>query len=72
MKSEPRYWQNTTGSSFLKLTFCQTPDLDQDLSLGVDFVFPLEQEEEPPTKIYQKDVKHMSKIWHISLTHKIR
>ena len=26
--------------------FCQTPDLDQDLSLGVDFVFPLEQEEE--------------------------
>ena len=55
-----------------KLEFCQTPDLDQDLSLGVDFVFPLEQqqqqeeEEEPPTKIYRKDVKHMSKIWHIS------
>ena len=55
--------------------FCQTPDLDQDFSLGVDFVFPLEQqeeeeEEEPPTKIYRKDVKHMSKIWHISWTHK--
>ena len=57
---------------FMKNIFCQTPDLDQDLSLGVDFVFPLEQqeEEEPPTKIYRKDVKHMSKIWHISLTHK--
>ena len=26
--------------------FCQTPDQDQDLSLGVDFVFRLEQE--PP------------------------
>ena len=25
--------------------FFQTPDLDQDLSLGVDFVFPLEQQQ---------------------------
>ena len=58
-----------------KLIFCQTPDLDQDLSLGVDFVFPLEQQQqqqqqEPPTKIYRKDVKYRSEIWHISLTHK--
>ena len=52
--------------------YCQTPDLDQDLSLGVDFVFPLEQqeEEEPPTKIYWKDVKYRSEIWDIGLTHK--
>ena len=27
------------------LHFCQTPDLDQDLSLGVDFVLPLEQQQ---------------------------
>ena len=55
--------------------YCQTPDIDQDLSLGVDFVFPLEQQEEeeedePPTKIYRKDVKHKDEIRHISLTHK--
>ena len=29
------------------INYCQTPDLDQDLSLGVDFVFPLEQEPSP-------------------------
>ena len=48
--------------------YCQTPDLDQDLGLGVDFVFTLEQE--PPTKVYRKNVKYRSEIWHISLTHK--
>ena len=68
-------WPNSSNLCKQSLEYCQTPDLDQDFSLGVDFVFPLEQqqqeeEEEPPTKIYRKDVKHMSKIWHISWTHK--
>ena len=40
---DPR--DNSTSKIKILLN-CQTPDLDQDLSLGVDFVFPLEQE--PP------------------------
>ena len=44
--------------------------------LGVDFVLPLSQEEEeeqePPTKIYQKEVYYGLEIWHLDLTHKIK
>ena len=44
--------------------------------LGVGFVLPLSQEEqeeeEPPTKIYQKEGYYGLEIWHLRLTHKIK
>ena len=44
--------------------------------LGVAFVLPLSQEqeeqEEPPTKIYQKEVYYGLEIWHRDLTHEIK
>ena len=52
--------------------FCQSPySLSLVFRLGVDFVLPLSQEE-PPTKIYQKEVYYGLEIWHLDLTQKLK